>query len=358
MTPEDRTLAHREAARRNLLLNPADPGATLASYWPPITRVDLARCAQFIRRAALLMDTPSGVDPTLRSRLSHMRYRVQELIQYIRQRTLRVGNTKSWQATTRSGQVVKFPLFEGPARLFKEIAEGYEGGFEHALHDFITETLRPGDVFVDVGAHIGYASGFAATTGASVFALEVQRELIPLIEQLAIMNGFDQLRVLHAGASSTPGLGMIQRMNPHPGFQVETQEGASLDAYPLSLVNDAVPMVTLDTIFADDRLLPTMVKIDVEGYELLVLEGSARLIDQARTIFAVEFHPHLVERQGKNATDLLAYFDKDRWVAKQMTEDGMFAIEAAADIRPDPKDPNPKIVFEPRSATSSEKAPS
>lgn len=356
MTQPDPALAHREAARRALLDDPANPGATVDAHWPPITRMDLARCAQSIRRSVLLLDTPAGADPAVRTRLAHIRYRVQELIQYVRQRTLRVANAKTWQATTRSGQTVQFPLADGPARVFKEIADGYEGGFEHALHDFVTETLRPGDVFVDIGAHIGYTSAFAATTGASVFALEVQRELIPLIEQLAIINGFDQLRVLHAGASSTPGLGMIQRMTPHPGFQMEAQDGGDLDSFPLSLVNDAVPMVTLDTIFADPRLLPTMVKVDVEGYELLVLEGAARIIAQARTIFAVEFHPHLVARQGRGAADLLAFFDKDRWIAKQMTEDGMYPIDQADDIRPDPKDPNPKLVFAPRTGDLAPKA--
>ena len=350
MKHEDQTLARREAARRILLGDPADLAATVEAHWPPLTRTDLARCAKSIRRAVLLIDTPTGSNAATRTRLGQMRYRVQELIQYIRQRTVRVANVATWQATTRNGQVVTFPLSDGPARTFKEIADGYEGGFEHALHDYITETLGPGDVFVDIGAHIGYASGFAATTGASVFALEVQRELIPLIEQLAILNGFDQLRVLHAGASSTPGLGMIQRMTPHPGFQVDTHEGEDLDAFPLSLVNDAVPMVTLDSTFADPRLLPTLVKVDVEGYELLVLEGAARIIDQARTVFVVEFHPHLVARQGKTAADLLALFPADRWSAKQMTETGMYPIDVADDIQPDPKDPNPKLVFEPHAA--------
>ncbi|WP_084618973.1 FkbM family methyltransferase [Thalassobaculum salexigens] len=350
MTHEDPTLAHREAARRSLLSDPANPAATVDAHWPPITRADLARCAQSIQRSVLLLDTSAGADPAVRTRLAHIRYRVQQLIQYIRQRAMRVANANTWQATTRNGQPINFPLADGPARVFKEIAEGYEGGFEHALHDFVTDTLRPGDVFVDVGAHIGYTSAFASTTGASVFALEVQRELIPLIEQLAIINGFDQLRVLHAGASSTPGLGMIQRMTPHPGFQLEAQEGGELDTFPLSLVNDAVPLVTLDATFADDRLLPTMVKIDVEGHELPVLEGAARIIDLARTIFVVEFHPHLVARQGRDAADLLAFFAKDRWIAKQMTEEGMYPIDQAGDIRPDPKDPNPKLVFEPRPA--------
>src|SRR3546814_17918314 len=73
--------------------------------------------------------------------------------------------------------------------------------YERALIEFVVPRLRPGDVFVDVGAHVGYVSAFAATTGAAVFAIEIQRELIPLIEQLAALNQFDLLRALHDGAS-------------------------------------------------------------------------------------------------------------------------------------------------------------
>src|SRR3546814_1456025 len=100
--------------------------------------------------------------------------------------------------------------------------------YERALIEFIVPRLQPGDVFVDVGAHVGYVSAFAATTGAAVFAIEIQRELIPLIEQLAALNQFDLLRALHAGASRRPGLSMLERVDVTPGGQIERESYRSI----------------------------------------------------------------------------------------------------------------------------------
>src|SRR3546814_19537666 len=81
--------------------------------------------------------------------------------------------------------------------------------YERALIEFIVPRLQPGDVFVDVGAHVGYVSAFAAPTGAAVFAIEIQRELIPLLEQLAALDQFDLLRAPQAGASRPTGMSLI-----------------------------------------------------------------------------------------------------------------------------------------------------
>ena len=44
------------------------------------------------------------------------------------------------------------------------------------------------------------------------------------------------------------------------------------------------------------------------------------------------------------------YTDQARWALSQLDDDGLRSIAGVADIRPDPRDPNPKLVFEPRMA--------
>src|SRR3546814_15832225 len=90
----------------------------------------------------------------------------------------------TWSLPAPNGRVIHFPAADPGAVAFKEMADKHGGAdYERALIEFVVPRLRPGDVFVDVGAHVGYVSAFAATTGAAVFAIEIQRELIPLIEQ-------------------------------------------------------------------------------------------------------------------------------------------------------------------------------
>ena len=117
---------------------------------------------------------------------------------------------------------------------------------------------------------------------------------------------------------------------------------------PCSIVDDFVPMMALDDAFLEPGLLPKLLKIDVEGHEIDVLDGAARIIDAARTTFVVEFHPHLVKHFRRAADDLLKPFDPTRWAMYQLTDDGLRPIAGMDDVLPDPRDPNPKLVFEPR----------
>ncbi len=104
--------------------------------------------------------------------------------------------------------------------------------------------------------------------------------------------------------------------------------------------------MTLDQLFGNDTLAPALVKIDVEGHEIGVLEGARGLIARRATTFIVEYHPHIISAYGRRAEELLGLFD-DGWRLSQLTEAGLSPITTAAEIQPDDHDPNPKLVFEP-----------
>jgi hypothetical protein len=52
-----------------------------------------------------------------------------------------------------------------------------------------------------------------------------------------------------------------------------------------------VPQVTLDGFTEDRQLVPDLVKIDVEGNELAVLEGAQGLLDRVRPVVLLESWP-------------------------------------------------------------------
>jgi len=331
----------KSEAKRRAVQTPTDPAALMASVWPPFSRTELGQMTRVLCKAATL---PRADGPR------YLMSRIMQLAALLRNRAARDGQTETWTMKAVNGQDILFPLGDPGAIAFKAMADEYGQSYEKALIDFVVGRLGPGDVFVDVGAHIGYISAFAATTGASVFAIEIQRELIPLIEQLATINAFDILRPLHAGASNRAGLGMISRIDTTPGagFTSETRHFTS--EYPQSVVDDFVPIITLDDAFDRDRLVPTVIKIDVEGHEIAVIEGARRIIARGETTFVVEFHPHLIENYHGTASGLLAPFPAERWHRFQLTDDGLRAIDTMSDVTPDPRDPNPKLVFEPREA--------
>ena len=79
-----------------------------------------------------------------------------------------------------------------------------------------------------------------------------------------------------------------------------------------------------------------------------MIEGARSIIAQEQTSFVVEYHPHLIDNYNRTAEQLLDPFPDARWQRSQLTDDGLRPIRSMADLLKDQRDPNPKLVFEPR----------
>jgi FkbM family methyltransferase len=126
--------------------------------------------------------------------------------------------------------------------------------------------LRPGDLFVDVGANIGGYAIWAADLGAEVIALEPAGDTFGLLQENVALNGYP-VRTIQAAAGAvcgtvrfTSGQDTVNRMDPDGS--VETA------------------MVTIDSVIGD-RVVAGM-KVDVEGSEIEVLRGCERALSEHR----------------------------------------------------------------------------
>lgn len=329
----------RIKARRRAVENPSDLAAMFEAEWPPLSREHLVKLRKSIRRGIVMKDLRL---PT------YLMRRIKRFTAAMQHRAERYRKTQAWKAVAPNGMVVAFPLNDFASTEFKSLVEKYDSFYERTLIDFVCSRIQPGEVFVDVGANLGYVSAFIAKAGATVFAVEIQRDLIPLIEQVATINDLDHLRAIHAGASSQAGLSMMPRIEANTGTRLEGQPFYVNYRDPRSLIDDFVPVIALDDAFLEAALLPKVVKIDVEGHEIDVLKGARGIIAAARTTFVVEYHAHLLHIYRRKPDDLIDCFDLDRWSMYQLTDDGLRPLEGMGDIRPDEHDPNPKLVFEPR----------
>ncbi len=221
----------RQTARLKLLQDPANAQHMLMTEWPPRSRTELARIGKLLPCLNILMGP--------RNELLYMDARVHSLLEHLQQRARRYSVQKAWTATAPNGRSVEMPLNSSAAIAFKAMVDDAGGAYERPMLALIDSQLRPGDVFVDVGAHVGYVSAMAATTGATVFAIEFQRELIPLIDQVATLNAFDLLRPLNVAASADAGLSVAVRGHLSPGQKLESALSKQLlGTDPASILND------------------------------------------------------------------------------------------------------------------------
>jgi FkbM family methyltransferase len=166
------------------------------------------------------------------------------------------------------------------------------GFIEPDLTQMLLGTLRPGMVFVDVGAHYGYHSLVASrAVGPSgrVFALEPGRGVLGLLRSNTA--GAANITVDAVAACARTGTVLLHDYGPgnsalstiHDGARVPPEERRRLrgEAYP-------VPAVALDDHLLARGIRPDFVKLDAEGAELDILQGMRSILDEVGPVLALE----------------------------------------------------------------------
>lgn len=160
---------------------------------------------------------------------------------------------------------------------------------EEPVIETIVAELEDDDVYWDVGANIGTHAFLpaAAHPTASVVAIEpYHRNVTKLIRNRAL-NDLDNVSILPLALSDRSGTAELRGENDQPGYGAFSLAGES----DVEVVE--VPVRPGDELIADGIPAPSVVKIDVEGGELAVLEGLEKTLSggTVRTVFC-EVHRH------------------------------------------------------------------
>lgn len=159
---------------------------------------------------------------------------------------------------------------------------------------------RPGGVVLDVGANVGaYAILFGrwVAPGGRVYAFEPAPAALEGLRAHLAANGVaDVVRTVHAAVSDRTGTGVLAGAAEQGTARLGPADGAG----------EPVATVTIDDFCAGEGLVPTLLKIDVEGWELEALRGARETIARAGDGLAlfVEMHPRLWRERGLEAGEV------------------------------------------------------
>ena len=176
---------------------------------------------------------------------------------------------------TTHGKVVQLELPEGDhiSNVFAKNKDWYEKAM---LEDIRARNL--GGEAIDVGACFGtHSLYFAAVCGLSVLAIEPRSDNFEVLLRNIELNRPINIRVLNAAVGS------------HEGFVTLAQELAgNRGSTTATVAATGVPMLTIDSLTTS---AVGLIKIDVEGMELDVLNGAEETIKKYRPMIYVEA-PH------------------------------------------------------------------
>jgi FkbM family methyltransferase len=165
------------------------------------------------------------------------------------------------------------------------------GTYEPELQESIRRLIQPGMVIYDVGANIGYVSLlFAKAVGASgrVFAFEALPANLERIRAnlalnewaavtpvgMAVIDAEREVEFLtHASGAMGKAVGSAGRKEESYGVRLPVT-GMSLDNY----------------IYTHSGPLPQVVKVDIEGGEVMALPGMRRLLREGKPLVFLELH--------------------------------------------------------------------
>jgi FkbM family methyltransferase len=198
--------------------------------------------------------------------------------------------TKVWKNTSEVMTPLGFKLVSGfhPAyRLMRE------GNFEIEETAIIIRMLDHVDIFVDVGANLGYYTCLASKHGKYVISFEPQQQNLKCLMRNLTGNGYqEQVEVFPLALSAKPGLLTLFGASGPSASLIKGWAGYS------SRHSQVIPVSTLDNVLGERFIdLQLFVKIDVEGAEYQVLEGSHEILGRAKKpvwlleICLQEFHP-------------------------------------------------------------------
>ena len=173
---------------------------------------------------------------------------------------------------------------------------------------FLDSALKDGMVFVDAGANDGLYTLFASRcVGPSgrVYSFEPSQREFQRLSCNIQLNGLENVHAVQAALAEAPGeIELSIADSSHAG---QNTLGKFVYHVPL-LRTERVSAQTLDG-FAAERGLTRLdvLKLDVEGAERRVLEGSDKVLRDLRPIILFEASDAALREQGSSLPDLLEF---------------------------------------------------
>jgi len=175
----------------------------------------------------------------------------------------------------------------------------YETGtYEKGILKYIQKHFKQDGVFVDVGANIGLMSLFVSRYFplANIHAFEAHPETAVILRENLSLNSFSNNITVHSVALGS------ERSTVSISADLDANRGGA------SIVNEgqqpiSVECFTMDEVLAESKV--DLIKIDVEGYELHVLQGAKKIIESQHPVLIIEISQ---DRDGTDQTKAIWNF--------------------------------------------------
>jgi len=168
-------------------------------------------------------------------------------------------------------------------------------------------TVSKGMTYIDIGANIGYFTLIAAKIvgeEGEIFAFEPEPLNFDLLVKNIALNKYENVIPMQKAISNKDGTAKLFVDRISFGSHSLITPGKDVHSFGQDTIE--VEAQTLDSFFKNYTGKIDLVKIDVEGAELAVLEGMESIINQNKELIIItEFLPDGLSRFGSSPEEFL-----------------------------------------------------
>lgn len=179
----------------------------------------------------------------------------------------------------------------------------FKGEYEKEETSLIKRILKAGDIAIDVGANVGYHTCLMSRCvgdSGKIFSFEPENSNFLVLEENIDLNKINNVVLLNIALGEKEKKETMyispENKGDHTLVPMDRREPVNID------------VTTFNAFYRNNlkHLNVALIKIDVQGYELQVLEGMKDNLKQ-KTIdnMIVEFTPERVKMAGRNPHDFL-----------------------------------------------------
>lgn len=177
-----------------------------------------------------------------------------------------------------------------------------DGLWERHLSYAIPGSLKPGSVFFDIGANVGYYTVLASKIlgpAGKIVAVEPSPRIVEVLEENVAREARSPVIVEALAVGAEPGRARLHFDESESGASYLGPDGGD---------GDEVEVVTLDVLAARHGL-PDVIKADVEGLEGDLLTGGRRTLEDGGPAVFMEFAPQNFSRSRTSLIDALKHLE-------------------------------------------------
>lgn len=175
--------------------------------------------------------------------------------------------------------------------------------YERYETELFRSKIKKGMVIVDIGANLGYYSAIASKhTGENglVIAFEPEPNFFKLLSRNINRNKLENVKLFEMAIADKTAEADLFLSDENKGHN-------SLIRSDELKTSARVKTTTLDEFLSSQKITKTdIIKMDIEGAEILAIEGMKNTLTKHKPLLFLEFSPHSIMKLNRNPLDFLS----------------------------------------------------